>query len=138
MYFEDLTPCGYFGVDVESCLTSVGWLEMGEHFTRGEIEQETFRAIQELLVGPWQPMLFMGHHQCSICQFDGPSGVQNLFIPHEGQIFVCPELILHHFSAHHYQPPEIYLKAVLDCPPTRSMEFKKRLLACGGRPLTKL
>jgi hypothetical protein len=50
--------------------------------------------------------------------------------------FVCPELVTHYMNAHGYRPPEEFCRAMLACPPMRSMPYLKALLA-GARPLVQ-
>ena len=74
-----------------------------------------------------------GHHECDLCRFEGESrGSTNFFIPYEGAIYVCPELIVHYINAHGYSPPELFCRAVLACPPMRSMPYLRAIAACGG------
>ncbi|MBA4105156.1 MAG: hypothetical protein C0485_05310 [Pirellula sp.] len=80
----------------------------------------------------------MGVHECEICQFHGEAvGSANLYIPFDGNIYVCPELITHYINAHLYSPPSIFCDAVLACPPMNSMGYKRLLLACNGQVLWK-
>ena len=65
------------------------------------------------------------------------SGAANLYIPHNGKIYVCPELITHYINAHHYEPPQEFCEAVLACPLMDSMEYKRLLIVCGGGVLWK-
>jgi hypothetical protein len=132
---QDLAPCGYFGEEFASRLRAVGWLSPWESFAKGETSGPVFDKLKSLLVDPWQPLVAMGVHECELCQFDGPVGGNNLFVPGGSVIYVCPELIVHYIAAHHYRPPDEFLAAVLACPDTRTMEYKKLLLASGGGKL---
>ncbi|MDE0866069.1 MAG: hypothetical protein OSA98_19960, partial [Rubripirellula sp.] len=136
-YFADLSPCTYFGNDSASSLVSVGWLTDMEAFDRGPTPPEAYAKLNGLIVDPWQPTVFLGVHHCALCQFDPPAGSANLFVPDGSRILVCPELILHYIAAHHYRPPTVFLDAVMACPNTRTMEFKKLLLQSGGRSLVR-
>jgi hypothetical protein len=40
-------------------------------------------------------------------------------------------------NAHQYRPPEAFCQAVLRCPDTRSMEYKRLFLANGGREMVQ-
>ena len=82
-------------------------------------------------------MVSAGVHNCELCQYDPPHGHLNLFVPDGTRILVCPELITHYIAAHHYRPPDVFLEAVLNCPDTRTIEYKKMLLRCGGRALVQ-
>ena len=134
-HFEDLAACDYFGEDAAHALRAVGWLGVDQHFPTGPTEATAFAKLKDLLRDPWQPTVRCGVHHCELCQYDPPSGQANLFVPNGTMIFVCPELIVHYIAAHHYRPPEEFLDAVLACPETRTMQYKKLLLESGGRVL---
>ena len=135
-YYEDLSPCSYFGAHCTAVLRAVGWLEQGLPYSKGRVDEAVFRKLELLLNNAWQPMVCMGYHECSLCQFTAEArATTNLFVPCDGHIFVCPELITHYINAHHYQPPDSFCQAVVDCPTMRSMAYHKKLLACGGHSL---
>ena len=137
-YYKDLTPCDYFPFKHEGNLISVGWLEKGYEYEKKAISNEVYQKLQHLLKDPFQPVIAAGFHECSLCQFESEkNGIKNLFVPYQGKIYVCPELILHYINAHNYRPPEIFIEAILECPDTRSIEYKKKLLKNGGQFLTK-
>jgi len=95
-----------------------------------------FDKLVELTHSPWQPaIVFAGIHECELCQFQPAYGKDNIFIPYQGSIYVAPELIVHYIAAHRYKPPQVFVDAVMDCPAMKSMDYKKALLANGGRPL---
>jgi hypothetical protein len=134
-YLEDLAPCDYFGGEYADVLTAVGWLSDDVSFRIGQTPQASYEKTKALLIEPWQFCVFAGIHHCELCQFDPPAGHRNLFIPNGTTIFVCPELITHYIAAHQYRPPDEFLAAVDVCPDGKSMEYKKLLLASGGRRL---
>ncbi len=145
--FEDLGPIDYFPVADASALRAIGWLGRGREFPRGEVSREFFEKLCALLIDPWQPMASAGISPCDLCQFSGGPGrlrvgevtvalgSANLFVPGRGFIYVAPSLVAHYIDAHGYRPPEEFIEAVLSCPPMRSMDFKRLLLANGGRSL---
>ncbi|MAP09550.1 MAG: hypothetical protein CMM00_12360 [Rhodopirellula sp.] len=134
-HFDDFAQCDYFSENSAQTLRAIGWLSNAKAFPTGPIDSKTFSKLKELLNAPWQPVVFAGVHNCDLCQFDPPCGHVNLFVPNGSIIFVCPELIVHYIAAHHYRPPHDFLSAVKDCPNTRTMQYKKRLLESGGRTL---
>lgn len=87
-----------------------------------------FAKLASLCSLPWQPLVFAGSHRCDLCQFDGPQFSANLFVPHGGRIYVAPVAITHYIAAHWYHPPDIFIRAVLECPAMSSMEYKKAIL----------
>lgn len=117
-------------------LRAVGWLERGRPFATGVVSQDVYRRLKELLENPWQPFALAGLHSCDLCRHEPEArGGNNLFVPGDGFLFVCPELMAHYINAHGYRPPEEFCEAVLRCPETHSMEYKKAFLANGGRSL---
>jgi hypothetical protein len=115
----------------------VGWLERGKEFTVGECDPRVYRRLVEFLADPWQPMVCCGFHDCTICQYEPQHrGSANLFIPACSFLYACPELITHYMNAHGYAPPVEFCEAELQCPPMRSMEYLKAILANGGKTLT--
>ena len=112
-------------------------MDDGNDFPVGTVPEAFYRRLTELLRDPWQPFAAAGMHQCSLCQFDGATGTANVFVPFNGRILVAPELILHYINCHNYCPPEEFVDAVLECPDTRSMDYKRKLIANGGRPLLR-
>jgi len=136
-WFEDLSPCDYFGPQCAETLQAVGWLERGHAFPQGKADRRVFDRLAEFRKDPWQPVLSAGPHNCDLCSYNGEAGVSNLFIPGNGRLFVCPELIVHYMNAHQYCPPEDFCRAVLACPPMKSREYLKAVFASGGRALMK-
>jgi hypothetical protein len=106
-WFKDLSPCSYFGDECKSFLQSVGWLERDKSFATGPVDADVYARLVEFIKDPWQPRMFMGPHGCDLCQYESESsGFKNVFIPGNGTVFVCPELIVHYMNAHWYQPPK--------------------------------
>jgi hypothetical protein len=134
---KDLEPCSYLPRLGRPTLLAIGWLERHSEFMRGSSSPEFFRKLCELCANPWEPVASAGHHQCSLCQFEPPAFGGNVFIPHQGYIYVAPVGVVHYIAAHWYLPPQAFIQAVLACPPMRSLEYHKALLANGGRNLIK-
>jgi hypothetical protein len=136
LWFEDLSPCTYFPVDVK--LVSVGWLERGKPYTTGEVDRAVYDALVEMVKNPWQGLACGGFHECDLCQFAGEArGCANLFVPADGVLYVAPQLITHYINAHGYVPPAIFSRAVLACPPMRSMAYLKAVRDAGGAALAR-
>lgn len=136
-WFADLSPCDYFGAEFAGTLRTVGWLEAGRLFATGSVDPAVYSRLVELLKDAWQPCVAMGLHRCDLCLYDGDSGGGNLFVPGDGAIFVCPDLITHYMNAHGYRPPDEFCRAVLECPPMRSMPYLKALAAAGAGALVR-
>lgn len=84
---------------------------------------------------PWQPYAAAGYHECELCQFEPALLKDEMYIPGKGCIYAAPGGIVHYIAAHWYRPPDTFVEAVLACPPMRSMEYKRALMANGGRAL---
>ncbi|HHO50044.1 MAG TPA: hypothetical protein ENK18_04030 [Deltaproteobacteria bacterium] len=136
-YYPDLSSCDYFGFPG---LIAVGWLEAGHPFPRARIEPALLERCAELLVHPWEPWLFLGCHDCSLCgdpiapqiEIAGhrvAMGRSNLLVPDGRQTFVAPSLILHYIVDHGYAPPQPFLDAVWDCPVMRTPAYLRLLLS---------
>ncbi len=134
MWFADLSPCTYFRVDVP--LVAVGWLERGKPYTIGNVDRAIHDALVEMRKHPLPRMTFRGYHHCALCPYAGEAkGCVNLLLPGDGVLYVCPELIVHYMNAHGYAPPEVFCRAVLACPPMRSMQYLKAIASRGGSRL---
>jgi len=128
MWIDDLSPFGD-----SPRIVAVGWLERGHAYPVGDVPAEVYAKLEELLVAPWQPAAAAGAHRCDLCVFTAEkSGAKNVFIPGEGRVYVAPELILHYMNAHRYQPPAEFCRAVTDCHPMGSSEYRRALLSSGG------
>ena len=136
--FSDLDQLPYFGKEAATFLRAVGWLGRERPYRQGPTSPEVYNRLQKLLEKPFQPFVVAGFHKCELCQFEGEvTGGDNLFVPGDGVLFVCPKSILHYINAHGYKPPEVFCDAVLACPDTRSGEYKRLFLDNGGRILMR-
>ena len=130
----DLKPCHYLPLECEA-LRAVGWLGAGTEYTRGKVSAEFFEKLKVLTANPWQPVGRAGRHACELCQFEAPAFGSNVFIPFGGYVYVAPVAVVHYIAAHWYRPPEEFIQGVRACPPMRSIQYYKALLANGGRSL---
>ena len=137
-WFEDLSPCGYFGPEAGRVLRAIGWLEVGRRFPTGPTGRGIYDKLCELGKEPWTLVAFAGPHFCDLCQYNGPAGTANIFIPGSGFLYVCPQLITHYMNAHHYQPPDEFCEFVRRCPTMRKREYLQAMLGNGGRELKAL
>jgi hypothetical protein len=80
---------------------AVAW-EYGRPFATGRVDAGVYARLVELLNDPWQPVITMDTHQCDLCQYEGPPGRRNLFVPADGAAYLCPQLITHDLNAHAY------------------------------------
>jgi hypothetical protein len=137
-WFEDLTPCDYFGPHLAPSLRAVGWLQRDRPYPTGEVDPEVFAKPAGLARDPWQPFVAVGPHPCDLCLYESEASCSaNLFIPGDGVLYVCPVLVTHYMNAHGYAPPTAFCRAVLGCPGMRSMAYLKAVLSSGGRPLVR-
>lgn len=132
-HFADLTRCTYSGRDyVEGGDEdlSVGWLERGHEFARGDVPAGLADAL--LLCATRPVRLFRGFHTCDLCPpSSDPLDVQRttMQLPDgrevalgNGEIrvramddrwYTAPTLVAHYVAAHGYVPPAPFVAAVL-------------------------
>ena len=122
-WYADHSECDYFRSSHAPILRAVGWLERGKPYTRGPVKPVILDKLRDLLKEPWEPLFLMGFHECDLCSGKGEYGKNNLFIPGDGFLYVCPELILHYIKKHEYTPPVDFCDAVLICPPMNSKAY---------------
>jgi hypothetical protein len=132
----------------------VGYLRRAEPFPTGDIDECVFERLCQLSQSPWQPCQTAGVHFCDLCRFTGnsvgtytpggtgsgykvsaASSTVDLWIPGNGFLYTCPTSITHYIDAHGFRPPAPFCDAVLRCPPMRSVDYLKAVLANGGRSL---
>ena len=90
----------------------------------GGVQPEVYAALREMTDAPWRPFAMMGWHSCDLCLCEpAAQGADNLFIPGDGVIYVCPALITHYMNVHGYQPPASFCRAVLECPSMGSTAY---------------
>jgi hypothetical protein len=139
-YSEDLYPCNYFGF-TDPRLIGVGWLDPSHSFRQAAVDKAHYEALGMLAANPWQPFVSAGRHRCQFCRFSGgPAtirigdvdvavGASNVFVPSSHVVYVAPSQIVHYIDAHEYSPPDEFMNAVLSCPPMRSTEYLRMLMA---------
>jgi hypothetical protein len=124
-------------------LLAVGFLEEGQTYSTGDVSEQFFARLVELLVNPWQPFASAGRQPCGWCRFTGgpgqvhfgehvaPIGGSLLFVPGASAAYVAPSLIAHYIDAHGYKPPDEFQQAVMTCPRMKSLEYLRGLRAHG-------
>jgi len=130
MYYEDLSPCDYFDESWTSVF-AVGWLEPPHDFPRGPVPDAFVSRLEELQAEDWDYWGFKGGQWCGFCGVAESYSFRNLFIPTDGKVLVAPEGIIHYIRVHEYKPPEVFINAVLDCPPQDSLEFFEEVARSG-------
>lgn len=133
--FKDLDP---IETDFGTSFIAIGWLGKDSVFETGPVSKEFFTKLEALTRQPWQPIYCLGVHFCELCQFDPPGFHIEVYIPFDGKLYMAPVGIKHYIAAHWYRPPQIFIEAVLTCPPMGSLAYKKALLETGARPLIKM
>ena len=118
-------------------LLAIGWLDRDVEYPKGAVSDEFFEKLDSLCKAPWQPAVSAGMHQCNLCQFDGPRFGSNVYVPGNGNLYFAPAAVAHYVAVHWYLPPREFIEAVLACPPMRSVQYYKALLANGGRAILK-
>lgn len=107
---------GFYGVSFRPTYTrlNVGWLEAGRPYPTGSVPAaftERLKAVQAV----HRMNICLGVHECDLCPpEDAPEGNGEVRIPGSpGIAYAAPFLIGHYIDAHHYQPPQVFIHAVL-------------------------
>jgi len=152
---RDLGECRYLALSQrDERLIAVGWLGKDAPYSKRDVDRAFQAKLEELCKKPWQPFIFAGVHECELCPPRPPASPSkrsswlrafssdrpirtpafsaNLFVPYQGRVFAAPTGIVHYISSHSYCPPDIFIEAVLACPPMESPEYFDALRANGG------
>ena len=62
-------------------------------------------------------------------------GSNNLVVPSDEEIYICPSLIAHYVDAHEYCPPFQFQRAIIACPQMRSITYLRLLRKHGVHKL---
>jgi hypothetical protein len=126
MFIEDLSTNAYFAIGDN--VRAVGWLEAEYPYARGAVPPEFLARLKEHVATAYQPVYFMGVHECSLCPEGKEAvGASNVMIPTERLIYIAPELVVHYIEDHGYRPPQEFIDAVMICPDQESPAFHARL-----------
>lgn len=137
VWYKDLSPIDYTSSEASTYVRPVGWLAKDHPYPIGDSPKEAYERLCDLFKNPFELRHYLGWHSCDLCQFKGERGVHNLFVPGNGVLYYSPELITHYINAHKYLPPPEFIEAVMRCPDTQTMAYKKAFLENGGRVLVK-
>ncbi len=129
-HYADLTPYTYFKNAADYVLNStglptlnVGWLENGQPFTTGETSKEFQEKLREFCQPEYKVIATRGFHVCEFfCNEDARSNAEIRVLGTKA-IYATPELIQHYIIAHHYQPPDEFIEAVLNSGHPSSAEY---------------
>lgn len=152
-FFPDLSPCTYFGeppAGGEGRLLTVGWLA-DRLPSAPELPQRLESVLGRLAeiwladVDPWP--IRMGRHGCGLCGAPANRAPETVVahgerrlrlgsgfitVPAVDRLFVAPSLVIHYVTAHGYQPPRVFVDALLNCPKPNSRAYLRALARAGG------
>lgn len=128
MFYEDLTAYDYqvedeFGdsdgfrsLSYRPAYTrlNVGWLEADRPYPTGPVPVAFTEKLKAVQAVQWMNVC-LGQHECDLCPpEDPPEGNGEVRIPGPpGIAYAAPFLISHYIAAHGYQPPQVFMDAVL-------------------------
>jgi hypothetical protein len=120
-HYADLTPYTYLKKTAEDVLDStglptlnVGWLENGQPFTTGETSKEFQEKLREFCQPEYKVLATRGFHECEFfCREHARSNTEIRVLGAKA-VYAAPTLIHHYVIAHHYQPPQEFIEAVLN------------------------
>jgi hypothetical protein len=116
-------------IDEGDHVRAIGWLSATEPFTKGDVPPEFAQRLRLFCARSgasecelsWS--FFMGWHDCEFCGRCMASG--NLGVPAGDILFVAPEMVGHYVDVHHYRPPDVFIRAVLDSPVPGTPEYAR-------------
>lgn len=123
-YYADLTPYEYYMSSNEGNILNVGWLEKGNDFPKGSVDDEVTERIFELCKSPVRRM--RGYQECMLCS-DPPYPIVEVRNNEEiilgsaeirvrgknGFIYASPNMIYHYIVKHSYLPPDEFINSLL-------------------------
>jgi hypothetical protein len=122
MYFPDLAPCSY-KIPAPTGI-GVGWLDKAHGFARGVVPPGFIERLIEICSRP--VVRHRGFHVCEFCDFEPDptfaaqraagalSSAVIRVVDRDGRIYYSPAMISHYVQAHHYQPPQEFVDAVME------------------------
>ncbi|WSA35870.1 hypothetical protein OIE14_29575 [Micromonospora peucetia] len=129
MFYEDLTgyeyqveeeftdrESGFYGLTFRPAYTrlNIGWLEAGRPYTAGPVPAAFTEKLKGIQAVQWMNVC-LGVHECDLCApgyaCEGNGEVRIPGTP--GTAYAAPFLISHYITAHGYQPPQVFVDAVL-------------------------
>ncbi len=136
---EDLEPYEGCRTDAEISLTplAVGWLQPGRPFDVGETPAEFLPALLPFCLPPETVCPWPGLPLCPLCRQPvilpgedrSAAHLTEIRVIGETEIYAAPALIYHYVEAHHYQPPDEFIAAVLQGPAPGTAEHRALIRA---------
>ncbi|MDM8529135.1 hypothetical protein QUF58_13125 [Anaerolineales bacterium HSG24] len=99
---------------------AVGWLEQGQPHSTGEPSTKVLARLTLFK----EVNLYFGFHVCDFCGNAAGNGEIHVW-GRDPCLFVAPVMIHHYMSEHRYQPPEVFLRAVLEGPSPESKSYEQ-------------
>jgi hypothetical protein len=143
-YFPDLSQYDYVSYRPMVRELNVGWLSAGMHFEKRKATDAVLDRVWSYCALSFEQT--RGRHLCGFCPADisrvGERSGQRLHLgsaeirvlSRSGEIFAAPNLIYHYMLTHDYDPPEMFVDALLTGPLVTSQEYLDSLSAIGLLP----
>ncbi len=121
MFVPDLAP----HPELDGVL-AVGWLQGDQPSTKGPVSEAFVDALFEACVSK-EVRLTRGWQSCTLCGRDAPYPIVETWKGRSSPLghseievtgpdrrrYAAPQLIVHYVASHHYQPPAVFVEAVL-------------------------
>ena len=125
-------------------VVNVGWLDFVHDFPQGSATKAFIDRLWILCRR--RIMTMQGFHVCEFCDMPhdkAPTAqrgeeilslgfIEIRVFSRSNRVYAAPNLIYHYVVEHHYQPPEEFIQAVLECPLPGSSEYESFLQQYGG------
>ena len=133
---EDLDP--YLGCRADENVgldpLAVGWLQRNQPYATGPVPEDFPEALLAFSFQEYLVCTTRATRPCPLCGEQAPPlsrdgqtarpGTGEIRVLGEEDIFAAPDLIHHYVTVHNYQPPPVFVEAVLNGPPPGSPEHR--------------
>ena len=123
-------------------MRAIGWLESPHSFDQGRAPRafvDRFAALVEQTKSCFAQHTFRGLHGCDQCVAAGTAGwhaiatsAVNVLVPGHAEVFAATGGLLHYVDKHAYLPPQVFIDAVMSCPPCDSVAYLDALGVANG------
>lgn len=134
MYYQDLTLYQYIPIEGDPTTLNIGWLGDGQEYPKGQVSEPFVERLWTFCLFPVNQM--RGYHECDLCteptfgvRFQ--RGEEQLWLGSaeirvfglDDTAYAAPNMIYHYIVDHHYLPPDVFIRAVLEGPLPDTPEY---------------
>lgn len=130
MYYDDFSIDSYYYLPKPFTVKHIGWLDSQHPFPKGEVSEKFLTRLA--IFCKEVTYISLCYHECEFCEpiaeYEFPDFAENkiigrslgtsefLVFDNKDTFYLAPDLIYHYILTHKYQPPEEFIRAVLESP----------------------